>query len=135
MSEERRTGAMARVPIKKEGKSNRDREYGSIWRAFWELSGHIKRCCSGGIPSEKMCIVLISEPVRYEQAHAAGRLRDFASTVWAPIEAGISNKQGFRVLQPERCHILSKIALRMHSWDGCRLFKQKKYLSAVAQKP
>jgi hypothetical protein len=39
-----------------------------------------KRSVALGIPSEKMCIVLISESVRYEQAHAAYRLRDFATT-------------------------------------------------------
>jgi hypothetical protein len=104
MSEARRTGAMARVPIKREGKSNREREYGSIWRAFWELSRHMKRCCSGGIPSEKMCVVLISESVRYEQAHAAGRLRAFATTFWATVEHGRSNIQGSQKLPPQRCH-------------------------------
>ena len=34
-----------------------------------------------GIPSERMCIVLTSESVRYEQARAACRLRDFATAV------------------------------------------------------
>jgi len=38
-----------------------------------------------GIPSEKMCIVLISESVRYEQAHAAFWLGDFATTVRATV--------------------------------------------------
>jgi hypothetical protein len=42
-----------------------------------------------GIPSEKkMCIVLISESVRYEQAHAACRLREVATTVRATVEKG-----------------------------------------------
>jgi hypothetical protein len=97
---------MVRVPTKGEkiiGKGN----MAALAGVLGVIEG--KRSVALGIPSEKMCIVLISESVRYEQAHAACRLRDFASTVWVPVAPGGSDVRRCQELHPERCHITLSI--------------------------
>ena len=65
-----------------------------------------------GIPSEKMCIVLISESVRYyAQAHAAGWLRDFCYHI-----LGHQSRPGGQTYRAFKLRVCQGVLKRVSLW-------------------